>query len=115
VAIRRKDDIGKLVPGQDATKAIAALYEHGRIYPRGKPPIDTFGRSDSDAKLPKYGGGDGLALPDDAKVNPQANQDPQDKHGPQYDCEPSIESWLRGGNGGPTFDRGPSGYRYHRK
>lgn len=94
--------MAKLKPGKDATKAIDQLYSLGRTFPRGRAPLDTHGRSDPDAKLPRYGGGDGLEL--DAKNNAQANQDPQDRHGPQYNNEPSVESWLRGGAYPPHFD-----------
>ena len=101
-----------LRPGQNPTLHIAHLYETGRVHPHGKSPIDLYGRSHADAKLPKYGGGDGLELDLSGKVNVQAPQDPQDQRGPQYHNEPSIRSWVRGGTLRPSFDHGPSGKRY---
>jgi hypothetical protein len=104
-----------LRPGEDATAHIANIYEHGRHHPHGKSPIDFHGRSHAAAKLPRYGGGDGLELDASGTVNVQHNQDRQDFHGPQYNNEPSIRSWLRGGADRPGFDHGPSGHRYGRK
>jgi hypothetical protein len=73
-------------------------------------PYKQRGPSAFDRHARKHGGGDGLEL--DAKVNPQANQDPQDKHGPGYDNGVKVSSWLRGGSQRPGFDCGPSGNRY---
>jgi hypothetical protein len=37
------------------------------------------------------------------------NQDPEDRHGPKYDNEVDIKSWLRNGNAAtkPGFDKSP--------
>lgn len=41
-----------------------------------------------------------------APENDQAPQDPVDKHGPKYDQDVSISSWLRNGDATtkPSFD-----------
>ena len=75
-------------------------------------PYKQRGPNPYDKHAAKHGGGDGLEL--DAKVNPQANQDPQDKHGPSYSNDVPVKSWVRGGAMRPGFDSGPSGNRYGR-
>jgi hypothetical protein len=73
-------------------------------------PYKQRGPNPYDKHAAKHDGGDGLEL--DAKVNPQANQDPQDKHGPSYSNDVPVKSWVRGGAMRPGFDSGPSGNRY---
>jgi hypothetical protein len=100
--------------GSDPTKAIDALYRDGRQFPRGtKPRVDVYARDPATAKRGTFGGGTGLE--EAPLVNDlQANQDPQDRHGAQYNNEPSVKSWLRGGADAPHFDRGGSGNRYRK-
>jgi hypothetical protein len=69
---------------------------------RGPNPYDRLAK--------KHGGGDGLEL--DAKLNSQANQAPEDAHGPGYTNEVPVSAWTRGGSQRPGFDFGRSGSRY---
>ena len=95
--------MAKLVPGQDPTKAIDELYSRGRTFPRGRSPLDIYGRA-TQTKLPAYrNDGNGLEL--SPRTNDlQAPQDPQDQQAPGYRNEPSVKSWLRGGADAPHFD-----------
>jgi hypothetical protein len=78
--------------------------------------IDPYKQRDPnpyDRHAKRHGGGDGLEL--NAKVNPQANQAPEDQHGPGYSNEVPVKSWVRGGAMRPGFDSGLSGNRYGRR
>jgi hypothetical protein len=73
-------------------------------------PYKQRGPNPYDRHAKRHGGGDGLEL--SPKTNPQANQDPQDKHGPGYSNDVPVSVWTRGGSQRPGFDSGASGNRY---
>jgi hypothetical protein len=115
-----RSHIGRVLPGQDPTDAINRIYSYGRHRPHHEPHDrareQTSHYQSRQPTMDEYRADYGRIKTSPVSPAPDESQ-PQFKDS-KIATHNDASGWVRGQGGEspyPTFDSGPSGFRYDRK